>query len=600
MPTKQELYWADREQKFLMENILDQKDMDRLIKETNIKALNDCQDALYAWYGKYADATGMTMAEAKKAAQTADIDALAKKAKEYVKNKDFSPEANAEMKLYNFSMKTSRAELLANQLKWRMFEMTDQQERILEKTLPAQVMKELWKQSGILGKTLYTDDEMKKLADYITHTSYKGNTFSTNLWGYEQDMKTELDRLIRQSMTMGRNPAQFATQFARLFGRQQHEAERLIRTEAARVRAHARNDSFNKAGYRYLKWVPRGNPCERCLEKVMASEREPFPIEGAAARGDLPPLHPHCYCSTAPVERDEDILSKDAIDANFEKEWQKALDGDPEARAHFENLYQKTLKPDWKQLKLDDGKAVNKHTKDEPLVSRKSPKGKSVEYIRAKTKEEATEISKKYADRVDLKNLSVDMINQINETLEKNFSDKIPKLGSVEVVSGKTKFGKKVFPGGGLAAYDPYYNRMFVNSDVMKNSKAFDSYIKEANEAEEFIKNLSEQQIKNLTPAQKSFYDDYVKIGKGNVDAHSVEGLITHEYGHHIDFTTLRKIDKTMSYYDDFENKAMKLSVYAKTKKTEYVAESYTAYFNGDRENISDDLLKMFDELAGD
>lgn len=349
MPTKQELYWADREQKFLMENILDQKDMDNLIKETNIKALNDCQDTLYAWYGKYADATGMTMAEAKKAAQTADIDALAKKAKEYVKNKDFSPQANAEMKLYNFSMKTSRAELLTNQLKWRMLEMTDQQERILEKVLPEQVIKELRKQSGILGKTLYEDGEMKKLADYITHTSYKGNTFSTNIWGYEQDMKTELDRLIRQSLTMGRNPAQSATQFARLFGRQQHEAERLIRTEAARVRSHARNDSFIKAGYQYLKWVPRGNPCERCLEKVMASERDPFPIEGAAARGDLPPLHPHCYCSTAPVERDQDILSKEQIDAEFEKNWENAQSGDKSLQTYFENLYQGQSKLGWKK-----------------------------------------------------------------------------------------------------------------------------------------------------------------------------------------------------------------------------------------------------------
>ena len=344
LPTKQEMYWADREQRFLMENLLDQKDMDNLIKETNIKALNDCQDALYSWYGKYADATGITVAEARKAAETADINALAKKAKEYVKNKDFSPQANAEMKLYNFAMKTSRAELLANQLKWRMFEMTDQQERIMEKVLPQQVMKVLRRQSGILGKALYSDDEMKKLADYITHTSYKGNPFSTNLWGYEQDMKKELDRLLRQSMTMGKNPAQSATQFAKLFGRQQHEAERLIRTEAARVRSHARSDSFTKAGYQYFKWVPRGNPCERCLEKVKESEANPFPIKG----GDMPPLHPHCYCSTAPVEREEDILSKDQIDAEFERNWASAQGGDSDQRAYFEKLYQGQAKVKWK------------------------------------------------------------------------------------------------------------------------------------------------------------------------------------------------------------------------------------------------------------
>ena len=54
---------------------------------------------------------GITMAEAKKRADKLDIDAYARKAKKYVAKKDFSDEANEEMRIYNLTMKVNRLEL---------------------------------------------------------------------------------------------------------------------------------------------------------------------------------------------------------------------------------------------------------------------------------------------------------------------------------------------------------------------------------------------------------------------------------------------------------------------------------------------------------
>ena len=76
------------------------------------------------------------------------------------------------------------------------------------------------------------------------------------------------------------------------------------------------------------------------------------------------------------------------------------------------------------------------------------------------------------------------------------------------------------------------------------------------------MKDMPRAVIEKLSSAQKNFYDDFLKIGRGEVDSLSLDGIISHEYGHHIDITSLRKMDKSRSYYENFESKAMKLSAY--------------------------------------
>lgn len=457
--TKYELYWAEREQENLLENLMDTDILAAMVADVNNKAYQEAQEQLYAWYGKYADANGITIEEARKAAEEADIKALAKRAKTYVATKDLSPEANAAMAEYNFAMKTSRLELLQNQIRWSYFEATDQQEKILKDLLPKAAVKTLTRQAGIMGKTLYTPAETRRLADYITKTSYQGNTFSERIWTNNQNlMKGELDRILRQGIMQGKNPAAQATALAKLHQRKQSDAERLLRTEGARVRAQARAASFERAGYTHFKWVPRGNPCEYCLEKVKESEEKPYPIKG----GLMPPLHPYCYCSTAPVEPEENILSKDAIDAEFEKQWQKALDGDSDARSHFEKLYQNTSTPDWKQFKLEDAAAAAKAAK-KPATPPAPPPASSA---RIRTPENTPRSMKNAAawSEEGAKNYAKDIgekkVRQIEEHLRKitensSFAMRVPDQGILGRILKDGRFKNQMEVGASRGTYDP-------------------------------------------------------------------------------------------------------------------------------------------------
>ena len=461
--TKEELYWAERERANLLENLMDQRAVDAEIENAVQKAYQDSADQLYAWYGKYAKDNGITLAEAQKVAESADIKALAEKAKQYVADHDLSPEANAAMAEYNFSMKTSRLELLNNELRWRYFELSDQEEKITTDLLKKTAVEALNTQAGILGKTLYSPEETRRLSNYIAKTSYKGNTFSERIWGENQtSMKTELERILRQGIIQGKNPATQAKALSDLHSRKKSDAERLLRTEGARVRAHARAASFEKAGYTHFKWVPRGNPCKHCLDKVRQSEASPFVLKGADQRGEMPPLHPYCYCSTAPVEPDEAILSKESIDDDFEKQWQKALNGDKEARAHFERLYENTKTPDWKQFKLDDAmKPVVEKPAEKPVEQAitNEPRTRTQENTPT-TMSKVLDINEQVQSLYFENGISEEQAEEIKNRLEEiidnsSFAMRVPDESILEKILDDGRFKNQLETETSMGTFDP-------------------------------------------------------------------------------------------------------------------------------------------------
>ena len=105
-------YWKEREEQVRKERAKREKGYQEEIKEIYEDMLDDVQKEIDSFYAKYAKKEGISIAEAKKRASKLDIEEYARKAKKYVKSKDFSKEANEDMRLYNMTMKVNRLELL--------------------------------------------------------------------------------------------------------------------------------------------------------------------------------------------------------------------------------------------------------------------------------------------------------------------------------------------------------------------------------------------------------------------------------------------------------------------------------------------------------
>lgn len=147
-------YWRKRELEHIKNTIKDDKVIASRIAKNQRRAMDDIQTQIDAFYGRYADKEGITIAEARKRAAKLDINKYGEKAKRYVEEKDFSPRANEEMRLYNVTMRTNRLELLKANTHLELIAMTDAEQRILLESMTKSAREEYKRQAGILGQSL--------------------------------------------------------------------------------------------------------------------------------------------------------------------------------------------------------------------------------------------------------------------------------------------------------------------------------------------------------------------------------------------------------------------------------------------------------------
>ena len=289
---KNRLYWANREAEALKHYITEEKEFDKRINAIYADMQDNIQAEIDAFYGRYASKEGITIAEAKKRVSELDIKAYERKAKRYVKEKDFSKEANEEMRLYNLTMKINRLEMLKAQIALELIAGHDELQKYMDEILQGRTEAELKRQAGILGKTVQNN---AKSARVIVNSSFHNATFSDRIWLHQNLLKAEIDKLLQTGMIQGKNPRVLAKELEKKFGVSKYNAERLMRTELARVQTEAQKQSFIKNGFEQYTFHTNGGCCDICA----GLNGKHFPVAKMMPGENAPPMHPHCRCSTS-------------------------------------------------------------------------------------------------------------------------------------------------------------------------------------------------------------------------------------------------------------------------------------------------------------
>ena len=292
-------YWRNREMEQRKHDIRDEREYQRHIEEIYQNMIDEIEKEINGFYGKYARKEGITMAEAKKRAAKLDIEAYGRKAAKYVKEKNFSKQANAEMRLYNLTMKVNRLELLKAQIGLEMVAGFDELQKYYSEKLTDRTIAEFERQAGILGKTI---QDNVKAANAIVNASFHNATFSDRIWMYQDMLKNELSSLLQTGLIQGQNPRRLATHLRKRFGVSQSNAERLMITELARVQTEAQKQSFERNGFEEYTFLALGTACPICR----ALDGKHFKVSKMMSGTNAPPMHPNCRCSVAAYEDSED------------------------------------------------------------------------------------------------------------------------------------------------------------------------------------------------------------------------------------------------------------------------------------------------------
>ncbi|WP_302805495.1 minor capsid protein [Holdemanella biformis] len=430
-------YWRDRELEWKKKRLKDEQEYADEIQEIYANMMDSVEKEIESFFSRYANKENITMAEAKKRVSNIDIEAYKRKAKKYVKEKNFSDEANEQMRLYNLAMKVNRLELLKANIGLELVVGHDELKSYTGNKLEGAYLEEIKRNASILGDTVIDNAKMAKT---VADSSFKNATFSERIWVNQDQLKNSLSSVLSNALIQGKNPREFIPQIRKKFDVSRCNAERLLRTEIARVQTQAQAESYEANGideYEYIACSLK-DVCPLCKEM----NGKTFKLKDMKIGENAPPLHPNCHCALAPY--------------SDRKEYEKWIDG----LANGEH-----------DLRFDEWK------------QKQSEKSKSFLMSKVKEKIEKTSNDKRYADlSTEWKN---DFNIEIDESVkELNYSSVSRALKSLRNMLNQypeiNEYVKRISTSdNGAMVFRPSKNDISLNPEYFKDPEAYSKLIKE-------------------------------------------------------------------------------------------------------------------------
>ncbi|MBR0085653.1 MAG: minor capsid protein [Lachnospiraceae bacterium] len=330
-------YWYEREALHYKQNLVKLGTYDRRIERLYMRAYAAVEKEIDAFWQKYARDNHLTYADAQKQIDSFDVEAFRSRAKELVKNRDFSPQANRELKLYNATMRLNRLELLKANIGLDLVRDFSEMEDEFKECLNEEAKAEYKRQSGILDD--YTQDVPSKVIDSIVGSSFHNATFSDRIWAHQDELRYRLESILVNGLVQGRNPRDFIPQMRKEFGTSRYNAERLLRTEFARVQTDTQMHMFEENGYTEYIFIANGTACRQCSDL----NGQHFRVSEQEIGENAPPVHPNCMCSTAAYAATKTLGVGGAHNVNTTHEYLGTIDYNKasEALDYYGNLIRK-------------------------------------------------------------------------------------------------------------------------------------------------------------------------------------------------------------------------------------------------------------------
>lgn len=535
-------YWRERE--------ANQREAYIRTEDAELAEINRIYADMYRWaerevnafYGKYADAEGIDITEAKRRVSQLDIAEYEKLAKEYVKDRDFSDRANQEMRLYNATMKINRLELLKAQIGLKLVDGINDIDKHWEKIATERATQEIIRQSGILGKTL-TDTETARTAKQVVNADFYNATFSERIWSHMDNLKSDIAIELQKGFIAGVSSREMARRLKEhAFNKSEKDAFRLARTELRRIQTDVAKDNYERNGitqYEYLAVNP--SACPICKEL----DGRIFDVARMKAGLNAPPIHPNCHCTTAPHIDDSDY-----------EQWLTWLENGG-TTAQWDTMTDRQ-RNSWYD------KIVGNLPITEPP--------KADEFKIATTTAEAEAFADQYGIKADYSKYNIDVANVVNKTI-KTIADEFGRDALKKLKTVGT------FPKGYSTKWKGVYNN---EKEVL------------------WLRNVAP---KNAFEKMEAIAKEQYQIGYWSTP--SPAHVIRHELGHAIDFSLRDKYDVSVvnAYRQEIRTEIMRsrgkkhpedyLSEYGLSKTSEFIAESIAEYLNGNPRETAKEVVRL-------
>lgn len=276
------------------------------------QAQQELEQQIESWYQRFADNNSISMADARKWLNDAQLEELRWNVKQYIKYGKANSVSGEWMK----QLENASAKVHINRLEALKIETQQSLEKLFGNQLDAldSMIRKAYTSSyshtafeiqrGIgIGFEVAKIDQ-KQLDKIISKPwAVDGYNFSERIWRNKSKLVSELHNELTKNILTGQDPQKAIDSLAKKMNTSKYNAGRLIQTEQAYFSSAAQAESFKDLGVEEYQIVATLD--SRTSEICRELDGEHYPMKDFVAGSTAPPFHVNCRSTTVPYFADD-------------------------------------------------------------------------------------------------------------------------------------------------------------------------------------------------------------------------------------------------------------------------------------------------------
>lgn len=148
-----------------------------------------------------------------------------------------------------------------------------------------------------IGREVYSIKN-NKLGVEVIDELLDGVRWSDRIWTHQAQLKGDMYRIMKKTLLNNDVATGYTKELRDKYGVFNYQADRILRTEGARVSSRQQLHDINQAGFDKLEWIASVGACVHCAPL----DGKVFPMDKFGEDPYVLPKHPSCRCSVAAAE----------------------------------------------------------------------------------------------------------------------------------------------------------------------------------------------------------------------------------------------------------------------------------------------------------
>lgn len=307
-------YWLQREKEWIAARNRKTDKLSEDLENAFLRASDDLQKEIAAWVEKYADAEGITLADARKRLSTGELQRLKMNLEEFTKLAKDNADGRWEKELTSASasVHVTRLQALELQMKNIVRKLYAGQESAMSDFLTGLYADEREHMTYEIQRAKGKFDSLAALPEDRVQKILQrpwaddGQAFSERLWGTQNKLINVMQSELLRGIISGKDTGTIGKSVAKRMGAASYAGVRLIQTETTRLIVESDKDTFEEMGIDQVEVVETldRSTCDICS----ALDGQTMKRSEASAGSTAPPFHTNCRGILVPHDVE---LSKD-------------------------------------------------------------------------------------------------------------------------------------------------------------------------------------------------------------------------------------------------------------------------------------------------